>query len=221
MSNAAAVALGANPLNPDAPNMSFNSNGTGADPGQQLSSFDMSDTPTQPTQSSPYGLSSTYKPQDSNPPGSSGGDTANGTPNKPLVGTDEWHKLRRDNHKEGTFLLFGNLGRIELTVAVERRRREAINEGINALAMMVPNCEKNKGSILQRAVTYINELRAQVAQNGQNKSMEKAVLDQAVQELTSVNSSLQEQLRSTIEENERLKKTIKDLGGDESAESGD
>jgi len=49
---------------------------------------------------------------------------------KPPVGSDEWHRVRRDNHKE-----------------VERRRRETINEGITELARIVPGSEKNKGSI--------------------------------------------------------------------------
>ncbi|GAO50083.1 carbon-nitrogen hydrolase [Saitoella complicata NRRL Y-17804] len=73
--------------------------------------------------------------------GGGGGGGGPGTP-KPSVGSDEWHKQRRDNHKE-----------------VERRRREMINDGINALASLVPRCEKNKGSILQRAVEHIKELQ--------------------------------------------------------------
>ncbi|KAI7828719.1 hypothetical protein BC939DRAFT_380747, partial [Gamsiella multidivaricata] len=56
-------------------------------------------------------------------------------------GSEEWHKQRRDNHKE-----------------VERRRRETINAGINDLAQMIPNSDKNKGSILRQAVKYIQEL---------------------------------------------------------------
>lgn len=40
--------------------------------------------------------------------------------------SDETIKLRRKSHRE-----------------VERRRRETINDGINELASMVPNCEKN------------------------------------------------------------------------------
>jgi transcriptional regulator CBF1 len=83
------------------------------------------------------------------------------------------------------------------------------------LATIVPDCEKNKGSILQRAVSYINELRAQVADNGHKKVMEKAVLETAVHELTAVNGSLQEQLRNQSEENDRLRKKLKDLGVDE------
>jgi len=61
---------------------------------------------------------------------------------KPAPGTEEWHKLRRDNHKE-----------------VERRRRETINEGITELTKVVPNCDKNKGSILRQAAKYIQSLQ--------------------------------------------------------------
>ena len=105
-SSTAAVALSANQLSPDSHGLSFASNGTGPDQGQLPSSFDMSDPSTQPTQSSPYVLPPGYKPQDNGQQGSPGQDSTNGTPNKPVVGTDEWHKLRRDNHKEGSFSLF-------------------------------------------------------------------------------------------------------------------
>ena len=222
MGNAAGVALDTNSLSSDPHGLSFASNGTGPDPNQQLNSFDLSDPSTQPSQSSPYTLPPGFKPQDTPAPNSSGRDSASGTLNKPLVGTDEWHKLRRDNHKEGsqhspsasTLTLD-----ILIIYLVERRRREAINEGINALATIVPNCEKNKGSILQKAVTYINELRAQVTNNGERKQMEKAVLDQAVRELTIVNGDLQGQLRGLLEENDRLKKKVRDLGGDGALEN--
>jgi hypothetical protein len=52
-----------------------------------------------------------------------------------------------------------------LTSPVERRRRETINEGINELAKIVPGCEKNKGSILQRAVQFITQLKENEQQN--------------------------------------------------------
>ncbi|KAF9020029.1 basic helix-loop-helix protein [Haplosporangium bisporale] len=57
---------------------------------------------------------------------------------KPVAGSEEWHKLRRDNHKE-----------------VERRRRETINQGITELATIITCTEKNKGQILKEAVKYI------------------------------------------------------------------
>ncbi|KAJ4314384.1 basic helix-loop-helix protein [Neodidymelliopsis sp. IMI 364377] len=86
---------------------------------------------------------------------------------KPPVGSDEWHKVRRDNHKE-----------------VERRRRETINEGINELAKIVPGCEKNKGSILQRAVQFITQLKENEQQNIEKWTLEKLLTEQAITELS-------------------------------------
>ncbi|TKA52038.1 hypothetical protein B0A55_12353, partial [Friedmanniomyces simplex] len=86
---------------------------------------------------------------------------------KPAVGTDEWHKVRRDNHKE-----------------VERRRRETINEGINELAKIVPGCEKNKGSILARAVQFITQLKENETQNIEKWTLEKLLTEQAIAELS-------------------------------------
>jgi hypothetical protein len=98
-----------------------------------------------------------------------GQSTSHGPPSgsKPAVGSDEWHRIRRDNHKE-----------------VERRRREAINEGINELSKIVPGCEKNKGSILQRAVQYIGQLKENEQQNIEKWTLEKLLLDQAITELS-------------------------------------
>lgn len=104
------------------------------------------------------------QPQQTSPPA---------PPAKPQVGTEEWHKVRRDNHKE-----------------VERRRRETINEGINELAKIVPNCEKNKGSILQRAVQFIQQLKENEANNIEKWSFEKLLTEQAIAELTSTNERL-------------------------------
>ncbi|KAI1275047.1 hypothetical protein F5Y07DRAFT_185709 [Xylaria sp. FL0933] len=92
---------------------------------------------------------------------------------KLAVGSEEWHKQRKDNHKE-----------------VERRRRETINEGINELAKIVPGCEKNKGSILQRAVSYILQLKQNEAQNIEKWTLEKLLTEQAIQELSSSNDKL-------------------------------
>ncbi|KAF2688843.1 hypothetical protein K458DRAFT_293374 [Lentithecium fluviatile CBS 122367] len=86
---------------------------------------------------------------------------------KPPVGSEEWHKVRRDNHKE-----------------VERRRRETINEGINELAKIVPGCEKNKGSILQRAVQFITQLKENEQQNIEKWTLEKLLTEQAITELS-------------------------------------
>ncbi|OLY78870.1 putative bHLH domain-containing protein [Smittium mucronatum] len=59
------------------------------------------------------------------------------------VGSHEWQKVRRENHKQ-----------------VERRRREHINAGVNLLSSLVPGCEKNKGKVLHQAAHYITQLKA-------------------------------------------------------------
>lgn len=114
---------------------------------------------------------------------------------KPSVGSDEWHKVRRDNHKE-----------------VERRRRETINEGINELAKIVPNCEKNKGSILQRAVEYIAQLKGNeeraIAKYGQDKMLMEGV----VNELTTSVDSLKHQLDEATRNAAMWKKIANDAG---------
>ncbi|KAF9408432.1 basic helix-loop-helix protein [Podila epigama] len=61
---------------------------------------------------------------------------------KPPSGSEEWHKMRRDNHKE-----------------VERRRRGTINQGINDLATIIACTEKNKGQILKEVVKYIQSIQ--------------------------------------------------------------
>ncbi|KAI1818773.1 hypothetical protein GGS20DRAFT_581163 [Poronia punctata] len=104
-------------------------------------------------------------------------------PTKLAVGSEEWHKQRKDNHKE-----------------VERRRRETINEGINELAKIVPGCEKNKGSILQRAVLYITQLRENEAQNIEKWTLEKLLTEQAIQELSTSNDKLKSECERAYRE---------------------
>lgn len=102
---------------------------------------------------------------------------------KLAVGSEEWHKQRKDNHKE-----------------VERRRRETINEGINELAKIVPGCEKNKGSILQRAVAYITQLKENESQNIEKWTLEKLLTEQAIQELSSSNDKLKSECERAYRE---------------------
>ncbi|SCV73113.1 BQ2448_7038 [Microbotryum intermedium] len=78
----------------------------------------------------------------------------------------EWNRTRKDNHKE-----------------VERRRRETINEGINELKNIVPGCEKNKGSILSRAVQYIQQLKDVEATLIEKWTLEKLLSDQTANDL--------------------------------------
>ncbi|KAH8108387.1 hypothetical protein DFH11DRAFT_1516985 [Phellopilus nigrolimitatus] len=84
------------------------------------------------------------------------------------MATDEWNRMRKDNHKE-----------------VERRRRGNINEGINELARIVPNGtgEKAKGAILSRAVQYIHHLKENEARNIEKWTLEKLLMDQAMGDL--------------------------------------
>ncbi|KAF3930016.1 hypothetical protein ABW19_dt0200523 [Dactylella cylindrospora] len=110
---------------------------------------------------------------------------------KPQVGSEEWHRVRKDNHKE-----------------VERRRRETINEGINELAKIVPGCEKNKGSILQRTVQYIHELTEELKKVKNDKSVEKMLTDQAMRDLSNANDKLKAECERAWREAETWKKVV-------------
>ncbi|KAI9746618.1 MAG: basic helix-loop-helix protein [Claussenomyces sp. TS43310] len=128
----------------------------------------------------------------------SGGQSGNGrsgSGSKPAVGSEEWHKVRKDNHKE-----------------VERRRRETINEGINELAKIVPGCEKNKGSILQRAVSFITQLKENEAQNIEKWTLEKLLTEQAIAELSASNDKLKTECERAWREVETWKKTCQSAG---------
>lgn len=131
-------------------------------------------------------------PQGQQPPGQNGLRT--GAPvfqspvqqpggHRPAVGSEEWHKQRKDNHKE-----------------VERRRRETINEGINELAKIVPGCEKNKGSILQRAVSFITQLKLNEATNIEKWTLEKLLTEQAISELSKSNDKLKQECERAYRE---------------------
>ncbi|KAK4630874.1 hypothetical protein CLAFUW4_03830 [Fulvia fulva] len=126
---------------------------------------------------------------------SPGGAAGNQSTPKPQVGTEEWHKVRRDNHKE-----------------VERRRRETINEGINELAKIVPGCEKNKGSILARAVQFITQLKENETQNIEKWTLEKLLTEQAIAELSSSCDKLKAECQRAWGEAEQWKKAAQKAG---------
>jgi hypothetical protein len=96
--------------------------------------------------------------------------------------------------------------------AVERRRREAINEGINELSRIVPGCEKNKGSILQRAVQYISQLKENENQNIEKWTLEKLLLDQAITELSSSADRLKAETQAAKHEMEIWKRACQENG---------
>ncbi|KAJ5099534.1 bHLH domain-containing protein [Penicillium argentinense] len=92
---------------------------------------------------------------------------------KPTVGSPEWHQIRKNNHKE-----------------VERRRREAINEGINQIARVVPNCDKNKGAILQRALEYICQLQEEKKNIDERFEQHSLTTNHALSEISASNQKL-------------------------------
>jgi len=114
-----------------------------------------------------------------------------GSGSKPQVGSDQWHQLRKDNHKE-----------------VERRRREVINEGIENIAKVVPNVEKNKGAILSRTCQYIGELQAKERQF----ETERATFEVALKELTGRIDRLRESSQSAWAESAKWQQRCRNAG---------
>ncbi|EFY91332.1 helix-loop-helix DNA binding protein [Metarhizium acridum CQMa 102] len=95
---------------------------------------------------------------------------------------------------------------------VERRRRETINEGINELAKIVPGCEKNKGSILQRAVSFISQLKENEQQNIEKWTLEKLLTEQAITELSASNDKLKQECERLYRELETWKRVAQNAG---------
>ena len=73
---------------------------------------------------------------------------------------------------------------------VERRRREAINEGINQIARIVPNCDKNKGAILQRAIEHIHQLSEDKKTISERWEQTNMTTHHAISEVSAQNSKL-------------------------------
>ena len=109
-------------------------------------------------------------------------------PLKPSHGLDEWHRQRRENHKE-----------------VERRRRELINQGIKELAALIPTNDTNKAQILQRAVEYIKRLKENENNNIEKWTLEKLLTEQAMAELSALNDKLKLELERAYREIEQWK----------------
>ena len=111
---------------------------------------------------------------------------------KPQHGSEEWHRLRKANHKE-----------------VERKRRDAINLGIKELAELIPTRDTNKTQILQRAVEYIKRLKENENNNIEKWTLEKLLTEQAVSELSASNEKLKQELERAYREIEHLKESRK------------
>ncbi len=128
------------------------------------------------------------------------GRSTNETEDKPAVGSEEWHRQRRENHKQ-----------------VERRRRENINEGITEISRIVPGCEKNKGSILNRAAAYIRQLKDTEAATLEKWTLEKLLTDQAINELNRQVEAFKSELERVKLENNYLKRELESItNGDNS-----
>ena len=183
-----------NGLGSDNPALPYGTNGEG-----QTGSFDMSDTNHQGT---PYNYQAMYKHPETDATARS----------KPAVGSEEWHRNRKDCHKEGKI----RPADISLALAditkVERRRRETINEGIMSLAGIVPDCEKAKGAILARAVTYVHELRNHIEQLQSEGAQTKGTLEGLLQQMTAANADLRADSDSALAEIERLKMKLQNAG---------
>ncbi|KAJ2156449.1 basic helix-loop-helix protein [Coemansia sp. RSA 552] len=106
------------------------------------------------------------------------------------AGSPEWHRMRRDSHKE-----------------VERRRREVINKGIDRLAELVPGAEKNKGRIIAQAVDYIDRMKVNEQKNIEKWTIEKLLADQAISELTNQVEQLKSENKALRVENNKLQDT--------------
>ena len=96
--------------------------------------------------------------------------------------------------------------------SVERRRRETINEGINELAKIVPHCEKNKGSILQRAVEWINTLTSNEQVHRKQWVREKSGMEGLLHELTGSVEGMRKELDRVHKELVMWRKTAQDAG---------
>jgi cysteinyl-tRNA synthetase len=100
---------------------------------------------------------------------------------------------------------------------VERRRRETINEGINELAKIVPGCEKNKGSILQKAVQFIQTLKANETSNIEKWTLEKLLTEQAIGELSVSNEKLKSECARLYEQIDEYRRVLQEHGIDDPA----
>lgn len=104
-SSTAAAALAAHLGAPENSGLSFVSTGSGTDGDRQIdSSFDLGGGdggPNHNAQSSPYNMAPFTTVGGTAAQVQAAREASNGGQIKPAVGTDEWHKVRRDNHKEG------------------------------------------------------------------------------------------------------------------------
>lgn len=74
----------------------------------------------------------------------------------------------------------------------------------------MPGCEKNKGSILQRAVQYIGQLKDAETTNLEKWTLEKLLLDQAINELSQTCDRLKADYQKAWDEKEAYKRACEE-----------
>ena len=80
------------------------------------------------------------------------------------------------------------------------------------MAKIVPGCEKNKGSILAKAVAYIADLKRLETSNIEKWTLEKILTEQAINELSAANDKLKLDLDRAWREAETWKKACASAG---------
>lgn len=80
------------------------------------------------------------------------------------------------------------------------------------MAKIVPGCEKNKGSILQRAVSFISQLKENEQQNIEKWTLEKLLTEQAITELSASNDKLKQECERVYRELETWKHVAQNAG---------
>jgi len=81
----------------------------------------------------------------------------------------------------------------------------------------VPGCEKNKGSILGRAVQFITQLKENETQNIEKWTLEKLLTEQAIAELSGTVDKLKSECHRAWTECEQWKKAAREAGVSEVA----
>ena len=76
----------------------------------------------------------------------------------------------------------------------------------------MPGCEKNKGSILQRAVSFISQLKENETQNIEKWTLEKLLTEQAINELSASNDKLKAEVDRLYRELESWKRVAQNAG---------
>jgi bHLH factor len=76
----------------------------------------------------------------------------------------------------------------------------------------VPGCEKNKGSILQRAVSFIAQLKQNEQNNIEKWTLEKLLMEQAISELSNNVERLKHQYEEAVQEAQMWRKMCQDAG---------